>query len=45
MDNASIEILGNAICTEPKMWGNKEVTISFASAIVRENNYGSVTAT
>jgi hypothetical protein len=45
VDNASIEILSSAIHTEPKMQGNKEVTISFASAIVRENNYGSVTAT
>ena len=44
MDNASIEILGNAICTEPKMRGNKEVTISFANAVARENNRGSVTA-
>ena len=44
MDNASIEILGNAICTEPKMRGNKEVTINFANVVARENNRGSVTA-
>ena len=44
VDNASIEILGSAICTEPEMQGNKEVTISFANAVARENNRGSVTA-
>ena len=44
VDNASIEILGSAIRIEPEMQGNKEVTISFANAIARENNHGSVTA-
>lgn len=44
VDNASIEILGSAIRTEPKMQGNKEVTISFANTVARDNNCGSVTA-
>ena len=44
VDNASIEILGSAICMETEVQGNKEVTISFANAIARENNRGSVTA-
>jgi hypothetical protein len=44
VDNASIEILGSGIRMEPKMQGNKEVTVSFASAIARENNCSSVTA-
>jgi hypothetical protein len=44
VDNASIEILGSAIRIEPKMQGNKEVTISFANAVARDNNRGSFTA-
>src|SRR5579862_5428592 len=44
VDNASIEIIGSGIRTEPKMQGNKEVTVSFANAVARENNRGSVTA-
>jgi hypothetical protein len=44
VDNASIKILGSGIRMEPEMQGNKEVMVSFANAIARENNRGSVTA-
>ena len=44
VDDASIEILGSGIRVEPEMRGNKEVTVSFANAVARENNRGSVTA-
>jgi hypothetical protein len=44
VENASIEILGGVIHTEPEMQGNKEVTISLANAVAKENNRGSVTA-
>ena len=44
MDNASVEVLGAGISMEPEMQGNKEVTISFANAVARENNRGSVRA-
>jgi hypothetical protein len=44
VDNASIEILGSGIRTEPEMQGNKEITVSFASAVAKENNRGSVAA-
>ena len=42
MDNASIEILGGAIRMQPEMKGNKEVTVSLANAVAKENNRGSV---
>ena len=44
VDNASIDILGSGIRAEPEMQGNKEVTVSFASAVAKENNRGSITA-
>jgi hypothetical protein len=44
VDNASIEILGSGIRIQPKKQRNKEVTISFANAVARENNQGSVSA-
>jgi hypothetical protein len=44
VDNVSIEILGSGIHIEPEMQGGKEVTISFASIVARENNHGSVMA-
>ena len=42
MDNASIEILGGAIRIEPDKKGNKEVTISLAKAVAKENNQVSI---
>jgi hypothetical protein len=44
VDNASIEILGSGIRIQPEKQRNKEVTISFANAVARENNRGSVSA-
>ena len=42
MDNASIEILGGAIRMKPDKKGNKEVTISLAKAVAKENNCSSI---
>ena len=44
VDNASIEILGSGIRIQPEKQRNKEVTISFAKAVARENNQGSISA-
>jgi hypothetical protein len=44
VDNASIEILGSGIRIQPEKQRNTEVTISFANAVARENNRGSVSA-
>ena len=44
VDNTSIEILSSGIRMQPKNQGNKEVTISFANVVARENNRGSVSA-
>jgi hypothetical protein len=44
VDNTSVEILGSGIRMQPEKQRNKEVTISFANAVARENNQGSVSA-
>lgn len=38
VDNTSVEILGSGIGMQPEKQRNKEVTISFANAVARENN-------
>ena len=42
MNNVSIEILGSAICIKPDKEGGKEVTISLAKAVAKENNCSSI---